>query len=141
MASAESPSLTPPAATATRDRSPLFSALVGLASLGVLLQGLWAGLFSGGDPAHHDTWVHVHAIGGMVTGFLALVAAIVACVQLRHRRDIVVGAVVFFVLLVAEIGLGESLGDNRALAAVHFPLALALMGLAVWLPLRSSRRG
>jgi heme A synthase len=122
------------------ERSPLFSAIIGLASLGVLLQGVWAGLFFG-DSGNHDLWVRVHQIGGMVTGALALVAAIVALAQLRHRRGVVVGAIVFFVLVVAEIGLGEALGDQRGLAAVHIPLAMALMGLAVWLPLRAARRG
>jgi hypothetical protein len=125
---------------AVRQRNPLFSAVVGLASLGVLLQGVWAGLFFG-DPGSHDLWVRVHSIGGMVTGALALVAVVVALAQLRHRRDIVVGAIVFFVLVVAEIGLGEALGDQRGLVAVHIPLAMALMALAVWLPLRAARRG
>jgi hypothetical protein len=123
-----------------RERTPLFSSVAGLASLGVLLQGLWAGLFFG-DPGSHDLWVRVHSIGGMVTGALALAAAVVALAQLRHRRDVVVGAIVFFVLVVAEIGLGEAVGDQRGLVAVHIPLAMALMGLAVWLPLRATRRG
>lgn len=126
--------------SAVRERNPLFGAVIGLASLGVLLQGVWAGLFFG-DPGNHDLWVRVHQIGGMVTGALALVAAIVALAQLRHRRDIVVGAIVFFVLVVAEIGLGEAVGDQRGLVAVHIPLAMALMALAVWLPLRAARRG
>ena len=34
--------------TAARRAHPAHSALVGLASLGVLLQGVWAGLFLGG---------------------------------------------------------------------------------------------
>jgi hypothetical protein len=140
VASAESTS-TPPTVPAPA-RSPLFAAVTGLASLGVLLQGLWAGLFSGGDPAHREGWVTVHQVGGMVTGALALVAAVVALVQLRHRRDLVIGSIVFLVLVVAEIGLGQAIDDSRRLVAVHIPVALLLMAVAVWLPLRaSSRRG
>lgn len=138
MASTETPS--PPPAAPARDRSPLFSAVTGLATLGVLLQGLWAGLFAGADPAHHETWVRVHQIDGMVTGLLALVAAIAAFAQLRHRHDLVLGSIAFFLLLVIEIGVGEAIGDTRGLAAVHFPLALAIMGLAVWLPVRAAAR-
>lgn len=137
MASAESTSTPPTAAPA---RSPLFAAVTGLASLGVLLQGLWAGLFSGGDPAHHEGWVTVHQVGGMVTGVLALIAAVVALVQLRHRRELVIGSIVFFVLVLAEIGLGQAIENSRRLTAVHFPLALLLMALAVWLPVRASSR-
>lgn len=138
MASAEG---TPSVAAPGRERSPLFSALVGLASLGILLQGVWAGLFIHEGQPFRDNWVAVHSIGGSVTGFLALVAAIVALARLRHRRDLVAGSVVFFLLLVLEIFLGGLIGNTPAVAAVHIPLALALMGMAVWLPLRAVRRG
>jgi len=132
---------TPPVATPARERSPLFSGLVGLASLGILLQGVWAGLFIHEGHGFRENWVNVHSIGGSVIGALALIAVIVALVQLRHRRDLVVASVVFFLLLVLEIFLGGLIGDTPALAAVHIPLALALMGMAVWLPLRATRRG
>jgi heme A synthase len=130
---------TPPVATPARARSPLFSALIGLASLGILLQGVWAGLFIHEGQDFRQNWVTVHSIGGSVVGALALIAMIVAFVQLRHRRDLVVGSVVFFLLLVLEIFLGGLIGDTPALAAVHIPLGLALMGFAVWLPLQARR--
>jgi heme A synthase len=139
VASAED--TTPTVATPARERSPLFSALIGLASLGILLQGVWAGLFIHENHPFRDNWVGVHSIGASVVGALALVAAIVALVQLRHRRDLVVGSVVFFLLLVVEIFLGGLIGGTPGLAAVHIPLALALMGFAVWLPLRAARHG
>jgi heme A synthase len=130
----------PPVATPPRARSPLFSALVGLASLGILLQGVWAGLFIHEGHDFRQSWVNVHSIGGSVVGALALIAMIVALVQLRHRRDLVVGSIVFFLLLVLEIFLGGLIGDTPALAAVHIPLALVLMGMAVWLPRRAAGR-
>jgi len=134
---ASADSTTTHATTSARARSPLFSALIGLASLGVLLQGVWAGMFIREGHEFVSSWVNVHSVDGMVTGLLALIAAVVAFVQLRARRDIVVGSVVFFLLLVLEIGLGSMIGNSPAVAAVHIPLALALMGLAVWLPLRA----
>jgi heme A synthase len=128
--------------TPTRDRSGLFTILVGLASLGVLLQGLWAGIFIRPGQAFDGTWVTVHARGAEVTIALALAAAVVAFLWLRPRRDLVIGSAALVVLLAFEAFIGGEVYDNQWLTAVHIPLALALMGLAVWLPLRarSARR-
>ena len=126
---------TPPATD--RPRSPLYSALIGLAALGVLLQGVWAGLFIRENRDYAPHWVAVHSLDGQVTAALALVATGVAFAQLRARRDLVLGSAVFTLLLVAEVGLGSALGRAQGLLAVHIPLAMALMGLAVWLPLRA----
>jgi hypothetical protein len=115
---------------------PVWSALVGLTSLGVLLQGLWAGLFLRRD-ADGSTWFSVHQHGAEVTVTLALLAAVAAAVWLRHRRDLLVGTVLLLVLLVAEYFLGRAGGGS---VAVHVPLAMLLMGLAVWLPMAARRR-
>ncbi len=130
-----------PAATAApaRARSRLFSVLVGLSTLVVLLQGLWAGLFVHEGQDYTAGWVEVHARGADVAIGLALLALVVALVKLRSRRDLVVGSVAFVVLLVLEAYLGGLIGDHATLTAVHFPLAMLLMGLAVWLPLRARR--
>jgi hypothetical protein len=126
---------------APRPRHPLYSALIGLAVLGVLLQGLWAGLFVREGRDYQQNWVEVHALDGEVTIALAALATVAAFVFLRHRRELVVGTAVFTVLLVAEAYIGGRIGGTARLTAVHFPLALALMGLAVWLSFRSARRG
>lgn len=122
------------AGTAPRHAHPAHSALVGLASLGVLLQGLWAGLFMRGD---YGTWAPVHQHGGEATVTVAFLATVAAFVWLRHRRDVLVGTTLLFVLLVVEMLLGMNGGD--AAVVVHVPLALLLMGLAVWLPTRARR--
>jgi hypothetical protein len=124
-----------------RPRHPLYSALIGLAVLGVLLQGLWAGLFVHEGRDYQENWVEVHALDGEVTIALAALATVAAFVFLRHRRELVIGTAVFTVLLVVEAYIGGLIGGTARLTAVHFPLALALMGLAVWLSLRSARRG
>jgi len=129
------------AKTGARPTTALFSSLAGLTSLGVLLQGLWAGLFvpTGKGGPYDDTWVGVHQWGGLVTLVLGVAAAVVAVVTLRARRDLLIGAIALAVLLVIEVGLGSAVSDSRsgAAAAVHLPLALVIMSLTVWLPLRA----
>ncbi|SEP84869.1 hypothetical protein [Microlunatus flavus] len=140
MTQTSTPSPAASDARTPRVRSRLFSVLVGLSTLVVLLQGLWAGLFVQEGQDYKDGWVEVHARGADVAIALALVAVVLALVKLRSRRDLVIGSIVFLVLLVLEAYLGGLIGDRAGLTAVHFPLAMLLMGLAVWLPLRASRR-
>jgi MYXO-CTERM domain-containing protein len=124
-----------------RTRHPLYSALVGLAALGVLLQGLWAGLFVHEGEEYQQNWVELHALDGEITIALAALATAAAFFLLRRRRDLVMGTAALTLLLVLEAFIGGLIGDRSGLTAVHFPLALALMGLAVWLPLRATHRG
>ena len=123
----------------TRERNALFSILVGIASLGILLQGVWAGMFIRPGVAFDAFWVNLHARGGEVTIAVALAAAVVAFWRLRSRRDLVVGSAALVVLLAFEAYLGGEIINNPGLTVVHIPLALALMALAVWLPLRARR--
>ena len=137
-------STTTPSTTATsrpvRPTSRLYSVVIGLSTLVVLLQGLWAGLFIHEGQDYQDSWVAVHARGAEVAIALAVVATVVAFVRLRSRGDLLVGSIAFVVLLVLEAYVGGLIGDHAALTAVHLPLAMLLMGLAVWLPVRASRR-
>jgi hypothetical protein len=134
-APARTPSADP---TADRPRSPLYSAVIGLAGLAVLLQGVWAGIFVREHQDYAHSWIEVHAAGGEVAIGLAVVATVIALVKLRSRRDVVVGSIVFTVLLALEAYIGGEVGQHPGLQVVHFPLAMALLGLAVWLPLRAS---
>ena len=126
----------------TAARSPLYSAVIGLAALAVLLQGLWAGLFLREGGGYRNSWVTVHAHGAEVAIALAAIATIIAFIQLRSRREVLIGSVVFTLLLILEAYLGGKVSDDHSIGAqaVHIPLAMALMGLAVWLPLRASLR-
>jgi heme A synthase len=131
--------------TTTRDaapaRNPLFSALIGLASLAVFLQAVWAGMMIREGKDYDATWVDVHDIGARAALLLALAATIVGVVKLRARRDLVIGAAVLTVLIFVESWIGGVVGDHPAAVAIHIPLAMAIFGLAVWLPLRTTRRG
>ncbi|MQA32274.1 hypothetical protein [Modestobacter roseus] len=133
MAATDSPATT---RDATRRPHPIWSALVGLTSLGVLLQGLWAGLFLRPD-ADGSTWYTLHQRGAEITLTLAAIATIAAVRWLRRRRDLLIGTALLLVLLVAEYFLGRA-GD--AGLPLHVPLAMLLLGLAVWLPMAARRR-
>lgn len=134
------PATTHPATTQRSGAGTAFTALIGLSALAVLLQGVWAGLFIHEGQDYKQSWVEVHARGADIAIGLAIIAVIVAAVRLRHRRDLLIGSIVFTVLLVLEAYLGGLIGDSPAVTVIHIPLAMALMGLAVWLPLRAARR-
>ena len=119
---------------------PAWSALIGLTSLGILLQGLWAGLFLRRD-ADGSTWVSVHQHAGETTVLLALLATVAAAFWLRRRRDLLIGTALLSVLLVVELVLGYTIEGSSGAVVVHVPLALLLMGLAVWLPTAARSRG
>ena len=134
---------TEPNAARNAARNPLFSTLIGLAALAVLLQGLWAGIFLEHD-GKRDTagkWINVHARGAEVALALAALATVVAFGKLRQRKDLWIGSAALTVLIVLESYLGGLIRDQSkdTLTAVHVPLAMALMGLAVWLPFQATR--
>lgn len=123
----------------------LFSALTGLAAVAVLLQGLWAGIFLEHDGRRDaaGSWIDVHARGGEVAIALVALALITAVMKLRSRKDLIAGSLSLLVLLVVESYLGGLIRDQSkdSLTAIHVPLALAIMALAVWLPLRAKHAG
>jgi uncharacterized membrane protein len=126
---------------ADRTGTALFSALIGLAAVAVLLQGLWAGIFLEHDGRREaaSRWIDVHARGGEVALVLAVFATLAAFWKLRGRRDLWIGSAVLVVLLALEAYLGGAIRDDGqdSLTAVHVPLGMAIMGLVVWLPVRA----
>ena len=137
-------SSTPANSSAATAPTRTFAALVGVASLAVLLQGLWAGWFmSTPDTDPEKTpWLEVHSWCGKAAIGFALLATVWAFLKLRERTDLTFGALALTVLLILEAYLGGLIVDEGkdVMAAVHVPLAMALMGLAVWLPLRARKR-
>ena len=137
-------SSTPANSSAATAPTRTFAALVGVASLAVLLQGLWAGLFmSTPDTDPEKTpWLEVHSWCGKAAIGFALLATVWAFLKLRERTDLTFGALALTVLLILEAYLGGLIVDEGkdVMAAVHVPLAMALTGLAVWLPLRARKR-
>ena len=127
--------------TATPTRNVLFNVLLGLTALAVLLQGLWAGIFleHDGERDAASSWIDVHARGGEIALVLAALATVVAVVNLRARKDLLIGSAALTVLLVVESYIGGLIRDDSkdTLTAVHVPLAMAIMALVIWLPLRA----
>ncbi|MGY1633464.1 hypothetical protein ACI784_17330 [Geodermatophilus sp. SYSU D01186] len=120
----------------------VFGGITGLAAVAVLLQGLWAGLFLEYDGQRDaaGSWIEVHARGGEIAIVLAVVATV--WFRLRARRDLLFGALALTVALVVEAYVSGLLVDDGQdfLTPVHIPLALLVMGLAVWLPFRAAVR-
>jgi len=131
----------PSTTTAATPGRRLFGILTGLTGLLVLLQGLWAGIFleHDGERDAAGSWIEVHARGGEIALVLAVAALVVAFARLRTRRDLLLGSAALVVLLVLESYIGGLIADDRldSLTAVHVPLAMATMAVAVWLPLRA----
>src|SRR6476659_5075616 len=117
------------AAPQQRSTSRLYTVLIGLSSLVVLLQALWAGLFVQEGQDYKQSWVDVHARGAEIAILLAAAATVTAFVKIRDRRDLLIGSAALTVLLVFEAYLGGLIGDSPAVTVVHFPLAMALMAL------------
>jgi heme A synthase len=120
-------------------RNPLFSALIGLASVAVFLQAVWAGMMIREGREFNEAWVEIHDWGARVAFVLALAATIVGVIKLRTRRDLVAGAAAMTVLIFLESYIGGTIGDDAGAIAFHIPIAFAIFGLAVWIPMRAMR--
>jgi heme A synthase len=133
-----------PTTDRTRPRTAPYRVLSSLTGLAVILQGLWAGIFleHDGERDAASRWIDVHARGADVAIVLALLATAAAFVRLRSRRDLWLGSGVLTVLLVLESYIGGLIRDEGkdTLTAVHVPLAMTVLALAVWLPVRVGRR-
>src|SRR4051794_40540264 len=117
--------------------------MIGLTSLVILLQGLWAGLFirEGKDfdaSSAQANWVNVHDWCARIAIVLALLSLVVAVWRLRARTDLLAGTGLLLLLLVLEAYIGGEIGDHAGWPSVHVPLAMALMALSVWLPARAA---
>jgi heme A synthase len=128
------------ASPAGQVRNPLFSALIGLATLAIFFQSVWAGMMIREGKDYDDTWVNIHDWGARIAFLLALVATTVAILKLRSRRDLMIGSAVLTVLIFLESYIGGIIGDHAVAVAKHIPLGFAIFALAVWLPTRTLRR-
>ena len=126
--------------TTSKTARRILAVLAGLTALGVVLQGVWAGIFLSSDH-RPDAWVHIHDVGAWVTLILAALTAGWALVSLRRHVLLVVGSILLALLVAGEAHLGGMITDdgNDAMTAVHIPLAMALLALAVWLPFYALR--
>jgi hypothetical protein len=115
-----------------------FSALVGVTSLAVFVQAITAGEFV--SQEHRKGWITAHDIVADVLAVLALATMIFAIVVLRKSsRPLLIGSIVLFVLVVAQISIGQQITGNHQdwLIGIHVPLAFIIFGIAIWLPIQS----
>ncbi len=116
------------------------SALVGIISLGVLVQAVTGGVFA--RETDHKGLINAHSGIAYVVAVLALVAVIVAYMNWRGRTggQVVLGeTIALLVLIIIQIGIGQQIGDlgkgdtHPGLLALHIPVALLIFGLCVHL--------
>lgn len=117
----------------------IIRALIWILAAGVVLQGLWAGVFlqhdwRGGESA---AWVDVHARTGELIILVAGATTVLAYRRLPDRRTIYRASAALTGLLVLEAFLGGLIRDHNIwwLTAVHIPLAMVLVWLTVKLAL------
>jgi hypothetical protein len=113
---------------------PIFAALVGLTTLAILLQAVFAGEFV--DRAKTGGWLSAHNTNAIVVIALAVFTAIYAVATLRaSARPLVIGSVVLAVLLIIQTVIGHAITDDNdnGLLVIHIPLAMLVFGLAIWL--------
>lgn len=116
----------------------VFNILAGLTTLAIFLQAISAGLFMSLRDAGKP-WVTVHDVVGYIAILLAVVTAIVAIVALRSSaKGLMWAAIVLAVLVIAQVGIGQSIEHVRGLVAVHVPLAFIVFALTIWLSVRGS---
>ncbi len=116
------------------------SAIVGLISLGVLVQAATSGVFI--REQHRQGWIDAHSGVAYLIGLLSLIAVVVAGVMWRGKVGaavVVAETVALLVAVIIQIGIGVQIGDLGAagshpgLLALHVPLALIIFGLALHL--------
>jgi hypothetical protein len=136
MAQNSPAAVTPPSPAAGK----VIAALVGLVSLGVLVQAVTAGVFA--REQDHKGLIDAHSGIAYLIGLLALVAVIVALVMWRGKAGgsaVIAETVALLVAVIIQIGIGGQIGDlgksgtHPGLLAVHIPLALIIFGLCLHL--------
>jgi hypothetical protein len=117
--------------------------LIGVTSLGVLLQAVTAGIFMALRRNGGEAWVGVHDMIANVTVLVSIAAAVVALIAVRGTRPVVAwGSLVLAVLLIAQTLVGHLMADAEldGLVALHVPLAMLVFGLTIWLSVATARR-
>jgi hypothetical protein len=113
------------------------SAIVGILSLGVLVQAVTGGIFA--REANHKGLVNAHSGIGYVVAVLALAAVVVGVVKWRGKigaQVVLAETIALLVLVIVQIAIGPQIGGNHphpGLLALHIPVALLIFGLSIHL--------
>lgn len=115
-------------------RGPLgiTTVLTGVVGVGIIAQGLIAGLFL--DGSGHQRAIDVHEMLGPLLVLVALAAAVVSRLQLRGsapRQKVSYATLGLAAALAVEVVLGFISSDHPALLAVHIPVAIGMFGFFI----------
>lgn len=116
---------------------------IGLSALFVVFQYFTSGEFitDGIGRDARETWTNIHGFGAYPVMVFALIAAIVAFSRLRAVPGLAIATAGYFVATVVQWLLGHAISTLGidALTPVHVVVAAVVIGLAVWLSVRSAR--
>jgi hypothetical protein len=126
--------MTVPGQPAPISRGPLAitTALTGVVGVGVIAQGLIAGLFL--DGSGHQRAIDAHEMLGPLLVLVALAAAMVSSLQLRGSasgQKVSHATLGLAAALTIEVVLGFISSDHPALLAVHIPVAIGMFGFFI----------
>lgn len=115
---------------------------IGVTTLFIFFQSLTAGEFitEGLPDDAQETWTEIHGLTAYPIMVFALIAAIVAITQLRHRRALVIGTVALFAASVLQWLLGHAITTLHLdwVTPIHVVLAFVVYGLGIWLAVRAA---
>lgn len=120
-----------------------YAVSIGISALFVVFQYFTSGEFITDDIPRdtRELWTDVHGLGAYPVMVFALLAAVIAFVRLRAVRGLPVASAVYFVATVVQWLLGHAISTLGidALTPLHVVVAAVVLGLAVWLSVRSAR--
>jgi lipopolysaccharide export LptBFGC system permease protein LptF len=121
----------------------LYAVSIGVSALFVVFQYFTSGEFiTVGIPKDtREFWTNLHGFGAYPVMAFALLATIVGFARLRDVRGLTFATAAYFAATVIQWLLGHAISTLGidALTPVHVVVAAAVMGLAVWLSVRSAR--
>ena len=121
----------------------IYAVSIGVSAVFVVFQYFTSGEFIT-DGIAKDTrefWTNLHGFGAYPVMVFALIATIVAFARLRGAGRLPIATAVYFVATVVQWLLGHAISTLGidALTPVHVVVAAIVIGLAVWLSVRSAR--
>jgi heme A synthase len=121
----------------------LYAISIGVSALFVVFQYFTSGEFitDGMGKDAKETWTNIHGFGAYPVMVFALIALIISFTRLRGARGLAVATGGYFIATVVQWLLGHAISTLGidALTPVHVVVAAVVMGLAVWLSVRSAR--
>jgi heme A synthase len=131
------------AVTKTSGPRRAYAVSIALSALFVVFQYFTSGEFITDEMPHdaREAWTEIHGFGAYPVMLFALLALVVAFTRLRASRGLVPATAVYSAATVVQWLLGHAISTlgMDALTPLHVVVAAVVLGLAVWLSVRSAR--